>query len=156
MRSLGTFDLVTGTPPYLPIGTAGESRRVQKAACNLEYRGGIEAYCAAAAIALDADGVFVACEQAAQTARVEAAARAVGLAITHTLPVVPRAGKAPLFAVHTMRRTGTATMLPPSSRSAARGSGGGCAPGNDRWVSPVLAAGSGGPATLGRRRSAAR
>jgi tRNA1(Val) A37 N6-methylase TrmN6 len=113
VRSLGTFDLVTGTPPYLPIGTAGESRRVQKAACNVEHRGGIEAYCAAAAVVLDADGVFVACEQAAQTGRVGAAAHAVGLAVTHTLPVVPRAGKAPLFAVHAMRRSGTTMTLPP-------------------------------------------
>jgi tRNA1Val (adenine37-N6)-methyltransferase len=113
LRSLGAFDLVTGTPPYLPIGTAGESPRVQKAACNLEHRGGIESYCEAAALTLAPDGVFVACEQAAQIARVETAACVAGLAVTHTLPVVPRAGKAPLFAVHAMRRTGAPATLAP-------------------------------------------
>jgi tRNA1(Val) A37 N6-methylase TrmN6 len=121
-RTLGTFELVTGTPPYLPLGTAGASTRVQKAACNLEQRGGIEAYCEAAAVALAPDGAFVACEQAAQTARVEAAARAAGLGVTHTLPVVPRAGKAPLFAVHVMRRTDAApTTLAPLVVRDARG-----------------------------------
>jgi tRNA1(Val) A37 N6-methylase TrmN6 len=113
LAGLGPFDLVTGTPPYLPVGTAPESCRVQKAACNVEHRGGIEAYCDAAAGALAAAGVFVACEQAAQRARVERAARAAGLVVTHTLPVVPRAGKAPLFAVHAMRRTGDAVELAP-------------------------------------------
>ena len=50
------------------------------------------------------DGTFVVCEQAAQDARVEAAAGAAGLAIAETLPVVPRAGKPPLFCVHVVRR----------------------------------------------------
>jgi tRNA1Val (adenine37-N6)-methyltransferase len=114
VAGLGTFDLVTGTPPYLPIGTAGESRRVQKAACTVEHRGGIEAYCDAAAATLAPGGVFVACEQGAQTARVVAAARAAGLVVTHALPVVPRAGKAPLFAVHAMRRGTDGTETLPS------------------------------------------
>lgn len=106
-RALATeapFDLVTGTPPYLPIGTGLESRRVQKGPCNFEHRGGIEAYCDAAARVLDADGVFVVCEQAAQNARVHAAAEAAGLAIGRTLPVVPRAGKPALFSVHALWR----------------------------------------------------
>ena len=100
----GAFDLVTGTPPYLRPGTARESARVQKGPCNFEHRGGIEAYCEAAASMLAPDGLFVVCEQAAQDARVRAAAAAAGLAITRTLPVVPRAGKAALFAVYAMAR----------------------------------------------------
>src|SRR5262249_32149479 len=64
------FDLVTGTPPYLSVGTGRESRRVQKGPCNFEHRGGIEAYCDAAAHALAPCGRFVVCEQAAQDARV--------------------------------------------------------------------------------------
>ena len=67
-----------------------------------------------AARALSADGVFVACEQAAQYDRVRAAARAAGLALVATVPVVPRAGKEPLFAVHVMRRApGAEQHLPP-------------------------------------------
>jgi tRNA1Val (adenine37-N6)-methyltransferase len=100
----GVFDLVTGTPPYLPIGTGRESRRVQKGPCNFEHLGGIEVYCETAARVLAPDGTFVVCEQAAQDARVAAAAGAAGLAIAETLPVVPRAGKPPLFCVHVVRR----------------------------------------------------
>ncbi|HXJ35760.1 MAG TPA: methyltransferase domain-containing protein [Candidatus Eisenbacteria bacterium] len=100
----GIFDLVTGTPPYLPIGTARESRRVQKGPCNFEHRGGIEAYATAAASALAPGGAAVVCEQASQDPRVHAAAAGAGLGVACTLPVVPRAGKAPLFSVHEMRR----------------------------------------------------
>ena len=34
------FDLVTGTPPYLPPGAGRESRRVQCGPCRFEHRGG--------------------------------------------------------------------------------------------------------------------
>jgi tRNA1Val (adenine37-N6)-methyltransferase len=101
---LGRFDLVTGTPPYLMVGRGLESGRPQKGPCNFEHRGGIEAYCAAAARTLADDGTFVACEQASQDDRVQAAARDAGLHVVRSMPVVPRAGKAPLFAVHVMRR----------------------------------------------------
>lgn len=106
LDAVGPADLVTGTPPYLPVGTARESRRVQKGPCNFEHRGGIEAYCEAAARTLSPGGPFVVCEQAAQDERVHAAARAAGLAVTRTIPVVPRAGKPPLFAVHAIRHAG--------------------------------------------------
>jgi tRNA1(Val) A37 N6-methylase TrmN6 len=114
VERLGRFDLVTGTPPYLAIGSARESRRIQKGPCNFEHRGGIEDYCAAAARALAPGGMFVTCEQAAQQARVHDAARAAGLALAQTLPVVPRDGKPALFAVHAMRRetAGTSVTMP--------------------------------------------
>ena len=46
---LGTFDLITGTPPYFPPGTGLESDHVQRGPCRFEHRGGVEAYCDAAA-----------------------------------------------------------------------------------------------------------
>jgi tRNA1(Val) A37 N6-methylase TrmN6 len=98
----GTFPLVTGTPPYLPLGTAVASRRPQVSGCHLEERGGIEVYCEAAARVLAPGGSFVACESAPQAARVERAAAAAGLAIAARRDVIPRAGKAPLFTVWTM------------------------------------------------------
>jgi len=100
----GVFPLVTGTPPYLPLGTATASRRPQRRGCHLEERGGIEAYCDAAAPRLAPGGRFVACESAPQAARVERAAAAAGLAIVARRDVVPRAGKPALFTVWTMRR----------------------------------------------------
>jgi tRNA1(Val) A37 N6-methylase TrmN6 len=100
------FHLVTGTPPYLPPGTATESRRAQRGPCTIEHRGGIEAYCSAAGRLLAPGGSFVACEGAGQDERVARAAAAAGLAITRRRDVVPRAGKPPLFAVYAMRRSG--------------------------------------------------
>jgi tRNA1(Val) A37 N6-methylase TrmN6 len=98
------FALVTGTPPYLPPGTATVSRRVQRADCHVERRGGIGDYCAAAARWLAPGGCFVTCAAAAAVERVAAAASAAELAITRRLDVVPRAGKAALFSVYAMRR----------------------------------------------------
>lgn len=102
------FDLVTGTPPYLRPGTATESRRIQRGPCTIEHRGGIEAFCVAAARLLAPGGCFVACEGAGQEPRVARAAAAAGLAIERRRDVVPRAGKRPLFALHAMRRIGEA------------------------------------------------
>jgi tRNA1(Val) A37 N6-methylase TrmN6 len=104
LAGAGLFPLVTGTPPYLPLGTALASHRPQRAACHLEERGGVEAYCDAAVRVLAPGGRFVACESAPQAARVERAAAESGLAIAARRDVVPRAGKAALFTVWTMRR----------------------------------------------------
>jgi tRNA1Val (adenine37-N6)-methyltransferase len=98
----GTFALVTGTPPYLPPGSATEAARVQRGPCRIEHRGGIEVYCAAAARLLAPDAPFVVCAAAGQHARVARAAAAAGLTIATRLDVVPRLGKPPLFAVHVM------------------------------------------------------
>lgn len=106
------FDLVTGTPPYLPPGTACESARVQRGPCRIEHRGGIEDYCAAAARLLARGGWFVACAGGAQTPRVHDAARDVGLAVVRSRDVVPREGKPALLGVHAMRRVGDASLDP--------------------------------------------
>lgn len=108
----GAFDLCTATPPYLPPGTAHESPRPQWGPCHVEHRGGIEDYCRAAARLLARGGWFVTCAGGTQDARVDAAARAVGLAVVRRRAVVPRAGKAPLLAVHALRRRADATAPP--------------------------------------------
>jgi tRNA1(Val) A37 N6-methylase TrmN6 len=100
---LGGFDLVSGTPPYFPRGTGVESSGIQRAPCRFEHRGGVEAYCQAAAPLLAPGAPFVACAPSPQRARVEAAARAAALHIERWRDVVPRAGKAPLFSVFVMR-----------------------------------------------------
>ena len=103
------FDLVTGTPPYLPPGTSRESLRVQCGPCRIEHRGGIEDYCAAAARLLVPGGWFVTCAGGTQSERVHAAARAAGLRVVRSRDVVPRVGKAPLLAVHALQRVGVAS-----------------------------------------------
>ena len=92
------FDIVTGTPPYLPLGTASVPRREEQPGCHLELRGGIEDYCTAAARALAPSGRFVVCHS--DRARVERAAATAGLSLGRARDVVPRRGKAPLFAVY--------------------------------------------------------
>jgi tRNA1(Val) A37 N6-methylase TrmN6 len=118
------FDLVTGTPPYLPPGTATESTRVQVGDCHVEHRGGIEDYCVAARRLLAAGGRFVTCAGGAQVERVAAAASAAGLGIARRRDVVPRAGKAPLFSVYVLERADEAepaTVDPPLVVRDARG-----------------------------------
>jgi len=98
------FDLVTGTPPYLPPGTAHGSARPQVDACHLERRGGVEAYCAAAARLLAPGGTFVTCAGAIDPERAGRGAADAGLAVLRRRDVVPRAGKGPLFGLWAMAR----------------------------------------------------
>ncbi|MCA9572148.1 MAG: methyltransferase, partial [Myxococcales bacterium] len=53
------FDLVTGSPPYIPVGSGTMSPHPQKAHCRLEIRGGLEVYCEAARRWMAPDGRFV-------------------------------------------------------------------------------------------------
>jgi tRNA1Val (adenine37-N6)-methyltransferase len=97
-------DLVTGTPPYLPVGSGPESQKVQCGPCRFEHRGGIEDYCLAAATLMAPGASFVGCAAGFQRARVAAAAKAAGLAVTRWRDVLPKPGKPALFAVFAMRR----------------------------------------------------
>ncbi len=99
------YDLITGTPPYFPPGTATPSpAAVQKDPCRLERRGGVADYAAAAARALARGGLFVCCHAAAQRPRMLAALAAAGFAPTHLCDVAGRVGKAPLVTVGAFRR----------------------------------------------------
>lgn len=98
------FDLVTGTPPYFPLGAGPQSDHVQRAPCRFEHRGGIEDYCAVAAAHLAPHAPFVACAAWNQRERVAPAAAASGLGLVRWREVVPRAGKEPLLCVFAMRK----------------------------------------------------
>lgn len=95
-------DLVTGTPPYLPVGTGPESKKAQCGPCRFEHRGGIEAYCFAARELMSEQGRFVVCAAGFQGDRVEAAAESANLRIVRARDIVPRWDKAPLLTVFTM------------------------------------------------------
>jgi tRNA1Val (adenine37-N6)-methyltransferase len=100
------FDLITGSPPYFPLGDGVESEHPQKLACRFELRGTIADYCATAARHL-ASGGFFACVfpyEAAQFARVEAGARDAGLVIVRKRPVVFREGDPALVGLFGMMR----------------------------------------------------
>lgn len=108
------FDLVTGSPPYFPLGSGPEGDHPQKIACRFELRGTISNYCETAAGHL-APGGFFACvfpvDPPHQLERVYAGARAVGLTIVRWRPVVLREGAAPLLGLFGMMR---AQDLPPT------------------------------------------
>lgn len=106
-----SFDLITGTPPYFPVGAGPESEQVQRAPCRFEHRGGIEAYCLAAAPRLAPGAPFIACEAWNQRERVLPAARAAGLALVRWREIVPREGKEPLLCVFAMREAAHAEAL---------------------------------------------
>jgi len=100
------FDLVTGSPPYFPLGAGVESEHPQKLACRFELRGTIADYCATAAKQL-APGGFFACvfpDEPAQRARVEVAAKNSHLVIVRQRPVVFREGDPALVALFGMMR----------------------------------------------------
>ncbi len=100
------FDLITGSPPYFPLGDGVESEHPQKLACRFELRGTIADYCATAARHL-AVGGFFACvfpHEPSQLARVEAAAKNSGLVIVRKRPVVFREVDPPLIALFGLMR----------------------------------------------------
>ena len=64
------FDLVTGSPPYFPLGTGVLPDDAQRRACRFEARGGVEAYLEAADRALAPEGRFYLVFQTLWTERV--------------------------------------------------------------------------------------
>lgn len=101
----GPFDLVTGTPPYLPPGKGSPSTDDQRTYARLEMRGGVEAYLAAAAPLLAPEGRFVVCCGAKASDRALDGGKQAGLHPRRKLDVIPRQSKkGPLFTVWTFSR----------------------------------------------------
>ncbi|MBK8256950.1 MAG: SAM-dependent methyltransferase [Polyangiaceae bacterium] len=103
-ESLQNADLVTGTPPYLPVGSGPESSRAQCGPCRFEHRGGIEEYALAAANVMGRCAPFVACAAGFQRKRVERAALGAGLVLSGWKDVFPKPGKPALFSVFSMHK----------------------------------------------------
>jgi tRNA1(Val) A37 N6-methylase TrmN6 len=99
------FDLVTGTPPYLPLGSALVSPDPQRAAARIELRGGVEDYLAAAGEVLARDGRVVVCADGRHPERVLAGAAAAALEPHLRRDVLARAGaRQPLFSLWVLGR----------------------------------------------------
>lgn len=97
VASLGSFDLVTGSPPYFPQGSGTLCADPARAAAHFELRGGIEAYAAAASQALAPGGRFVCCAAAAPLHRTLEALDRAGLSPRYLQPVIPVAAKEPFL-----------------------------------------------------------
>lgn len=106
------FDLVTGSPPYTPLGMGVVSPHPQRAACRMELRGDVFDYCQAAARAMAPDGAFC-FVHAASDVRPEAAIRDAGLALLQRQDVIFRQGQAPTIALFTCGWQGARVDAPP-------------------------------------------
>ena len=107
----GPFELITGTPPYFPIGTGTESDKTHAAPARFEHRGGVEDYLAIAARHVTPGGTITVCTSALERDRVAAGARAAGLSRREAWAIVPRAGKPPLVYVDVLAASGTLEQL---------------------------------------------
>ncbi len=92
------FDLVTGSPPYIPLGKGVVSPNPQRAAARMELRGTIADYALTAARALQAEGRFVVCFAAADP-RGEAAIASAGLHLHVRQDIVFRPYQPPLITI---------------------------------------------------------
>lgn len=90
---VGLFDLITGSPPYFPLGTGLLSPDAQRRACRFELRGGIEAYLQTASRILSPAGAVHIVFQTLWAPRVLAAAAAAGLEHQRQVDVRMREGR---------------------------------------------------------------
>jgi len=102
----GAFALITGTPPYFPIGTGTESAKTHAAPARFEHHGGVEDYLATAARRSAPGGRIVVCTSALERERVTAAVRALALGHAEHWEIVPRAGKPALVDVDVLVPSG--------------------------------------------------
>jgi tRNA1Val (adenine37-N6)-methyltransferase len=102
------YPLVTGSPPYFPVGTAVISPHPQRAACRMELRGSILDYAAAAAHSMTPDGAFVFC-MAAEDPRSKQAIDQAGLHLHVRQHVLFRASKKPTITLFVARKKPSTT-----------------------------------------------
>ena len=96
----GSFDLVMGSPPYLPLSKGVHPRHAQKLAARFELHGNVYDYCDAAARSLTDTGVFCFCHAAADPRPEQAIARA-GLRLVRRQLIYFRATLPPRLALFT-------------------------------------------------------
>lgn len=98
------FDLVTGSPPYFPPGTATEAEHQQAIPARIEVRGAVDDYARAAARVLAPGGVFVFVFPTAQLARAVAAVGDAGLKLVRRRDVVFKEDEPPLITLFAASR----------------------------------------------------
>ncbi|MDP6944842.1 MAG: hypothetical protein QF464_11885, partial [Myxococcota bacterium] len=113
------FDLVTGTPPFMPMGSGTMPADPQRAAARFELRGGIEAYCEVAARHLRPGGALSLVMDAERSERYERAIADVGLHLGQVVTVLAReAGPARYLVYRAGTEAGAVTRRTLAVRSA--------------------------------------
>lgn len=100
------FDLVTGSPPYWPLGTASEAAHAQAIPARLEVRGSVADYAKAAARILGPGGVFAFVFPTAQLERALDAVSDAGLKLVRRRDVIFKDGEPPLITLFAASREG--------------------------------------------------
>jgi tRNA1Val (adenine37-N6)-methyltransferase len=108
----GDFDLVMGSPPYLPLFRGVHPQHAQKVSARFELHGDVFDYCSAAARSLKDTGVFCFCH-AADDPRPEQAIASAGLTLVGWQPVYFRALLPPRIALLTCAWQGVRDDPPP-------------------------------------------
>jgi tRNA1Val (adenine37-N6)-methyltransferase len=106
-----TFDLVTGSPPYFPPGTASEAAHPQAIPARIETRGSVADYAHTAAKILAPGGVFVFVFPTLQMDRALDAVRDASLKLVRRRDVVFKDGEPPMITLFAASR---ASDLPPT------------------------------------------
>jgi tRNA1Val (adenine37-N6)-methyltransferase len=108
------FDLVTGSPPYFPPGTATAAEHPQAVPARIEVRGSVADYAAAATRLLAPGGVFAFVFPTNQTARALEGLGNAGLQLVRRRDVVFRDGEPPIITLFAAVRRGDipATFTP--------------------------------------------
>jgi tRNA1Val (adenine37-N6)-methyltransferase len=105
------FDLVTGSPPYWPEGTATRAEHPQAVPARIEVRGSVVDYATAAARILAPGGLFAFVFPTAQLDRALSAVTSAGLALIRRRDIVFKEGETPLITLFAAAR---AEDIPPS------------------------------------------
>jgi len=116
----GSFDLVTGSPPYFPVQEGVVSDNPQRAGARMELNGCVFDYCQTAARLMKPDAAFVFVHAAADP-RPEKAIEAAGLILNQRQDVVFAAGRPPTIAVFSCSFSGTRSDAEPLVMRDAEG-----------------------------------
>ena len=122
----GPFDLVTGSPPYFPDGTASPATHEQAIPARIETRGDVGDYATAAAHILAPGGIFAFVFPTPQTGRALEALRDAGLVLLRRREIVFKEGEPSVISLFV---AGRGADLPSSFTSPSSGK---------PWVEPPL------------------
>lgn len=107
------FDLVTGSPPYWPAGTASKAEHEQAVPARIEIRGSVADYAQAASRILAPGGLFAFVFPTIQLSRVLDAVDDARLALLRRRDIVFKEGEPPLITLFAATRAGD---IPPTYR----------------------------------------
>jgi tRNA1(Val) A37 N6-methylase TrmN6 len=106
LRDEAPFDLVTGSPPYWPSGTASEANHPQAIPARIEVRGSVADYAQAASKILAPGGIFAFVFPTAQLARALTAIDDAELKLIRRRDIIFKEGETPLITLFAASRRG--------------------------------------------------